>query len=110
MPTPLSSCVEDPAMSNAEPTASNKSSGGDYSDTIDDGLEEKDAFRIRSYQLEMLEESTKRNIIVAVGKNLPKDISAMVVDLMTVFRWRQGLERRSCTMLALFAFTPFAWL
>jgi len=31
----------------------------------DSGLERREVFKIRSYQLEMLEESMKRNIIVA---------------------------------------------
>ena len=60
-------------MSSAEPTASNKPLSDDSSNANNDGrLRAKDAFKVRSYQLEMLEESMERNIIVAVSGNLPR--------------------------------------
>ncbi len=62
----------------------------------DGALKPKEAFEIRSYQLEMLEESLKRNIIVAVRVVLAESPSQMASDSAEMDRWKQDLGKHSC--------------
>jgi hypothetical protein len=48
----------------------------------------------RAYQLEMLEESLKQNIIVAVDSTTPKTQSTPPADVP--IRWTQGVARLRC--------------